>query len=42
MWKLIKANKKRIKCFACKQGKNFKKFKEDTNFKNVVEKIKNK
>ena len=26
-------------CFAYKQGKSFKKFKEDTNFKNLVEKL---
>ena len=34
---IIKTNKKKIIGFAYKQGKIFKKFKEDTKFKNLVE-----
>ena len=33
---IIKMNKKKIICFAYEQGKIFKKFKEDTKFKNLV------
>ena len=36
---IIKTNKKKIICFAYEQGKVFKKFKEDTKFKNLVEKF---
>ena len=34
---IIKTNKKKIICFAYEQGKVFKKFKEDTKVKNLVE-----
>ena len=34
---IIRTNKKKIIGFAYEQGKIFKKFKEDTNFKNLVE-----
>ena len=34
---MIKANKKNIIHFAHEQGKIFRKFKEDTKFKNLVE-----
>ena len=37
---IIKTNKKKIIGFACEQGKVFKKFKEDTKFKNLVEQFK--
>ena len=33
---IIKMNKKKIICFAYEHGKIFKKFKEDTKFKNLV------
>ena len=34
---IIKTNKKKIICLANEQGKIFKKFKEDTKFKNLAE-----
>ena len=37
---IIKTNKKKIIGFAYEQGKIFKKFKEDTNFKNLVNNLK--
>ena len=37
---IIKTNKKKIIGFAYEQGKVFKKFKEDTKFKNLVEQFK--
>ena len=39
---IIKTNKKKIISFAYEQGKIFKKFKEDTKFKNLVNKNKQK
>ena len=39
---IIKTNKKKIISFAYEQGKIFEKFKEDTKFKNLVNKNKQK
>ena len=37
---IIKTNKKKVIGFAYKQGEIFKKFKEDTKFKNLIEQFK--